>query len=118
MHSRCAWYKVAAHRLGHGHDSNARLQAQQALKHLELEQQKAKQDQVKWEQQEQEIQERLEQALHSSQCLQEDKAGIEHEHSNLQEMHKQLMTELQQRTGRLPQVGCPICCMDFLYACG
>ena len=58
------------------------------------------------------MQQRLEQALHTSQCLQEDKAGIEHEHSNLQELHKQLMTELQQRTGRLPQVGCHLvrCC--------
>lgn len=91
----------------HGrHYHVAWLQAEQALKHLELEQQKAKQDQAKWTQQEQEMQQRLEQALHASQCLQKDKAGIEHEHSNLQELHKQLMTELQQRTGRLPQVGC------------
>lgn len=52
------------------------------------------------------MQERLEQALHTSQCLQKDKAGIEHEHSNLQELHKQLMTELQQRTEGVPQVGC------------
>lgn len=80
------------------------MQAEQALKHLELEQQKARQDQVKWTQQEQDMQQRLEQALHTSQRLQEDKAGIEHEHSNLQDLHKQLMTELQQRTGGLPQV--------------
>lgn len=86
------------------HDSFAWLQAGQALKHLELEQQKARQDQVKWTQQEQDMQQRLEQALHTSQRLQEDKSGIEHEHSNLQELHKQLMTELQQRTGGLPQV--------------
>lgn len=77
------------------------MQAEQAIKHLELEQQKAKQDQVKWEQQEQEMQQRLEQTMHTSQCLEEAKAGLEHEHSNLQELHKQLMTELQQRT---PQV--------------
>ena len=71
---------------------------------MQLEQQKAQQDRAKWEQQEVEIQQRLEQSLYVSQHLQDAKSSIEHEHSNLQELHKQLMTELQQRTGQLPQV--------------
>lgn len=91
-------------------DSVAWLQAEQAIKHLELEQQKAKQDQVKWEQQEHEMQQRLEQTLHTSQCLHKAKAGLEHEHSNLQELHRQLMTELQQRTS---QVRCLQCCLSL-----
>lgn len=80
------------------------LQVEKATKHLQLEQQKAEQDRAKWMQQEAEMQQRLEDSVQTTQTLQDSKASIEHEHSNLQELHKQLMTELQQRTGQLPQV--------------
>ena len=100
----CCAQRLAASSKTVYHMCTTCLQAEQAIKHLQLEQQKAGQDQVKWETQQAELHQRLDDTLHESQRLQDAKASIEHEHSNLQELHKQLMTELQQRTGRLPQV--------------
>ena len=85
------------------------MQAEQATKQLQIEQQKAEQDRVKWAQEEAELQQRLELTLHTSERLQDAKDSIEHEHSSLQELHKQLMTELEQRTGQLPQVRLTYC---------
>ncbi len=79
-------------------------QAEQLAKHLQLEQQKAEQDRAKWERQEADMQHSLQETMSTSQRLQDAKDSVEQEHSNLQELHRQLMAELQQRNGQTPEV--------------
>ncbi len=80
------------------------MQAEQLAKHLQLEQQKAEQDRAKWERQEADMQHSLQETMNTSQRLQDAKDSVEQEHSNLQELHRQLMAELQQRNGQTPEV--------------
>lgn len=86
------------------------MQAQQLTKHLQLEQQKAEKDRTNWERKEAELQHSLQETLSSSQRLQDAKETMEQEHSSLQELHKQLMAELQQRNGQGSQVQNPVAC--------
>ncbi|KAL0041347.1 hypothetical protein WJX79_000374 [Trebouxia sp. C0005] len=78
-------------------------QAEQLAKHLKLEQQKAEQDRAKWEQKETDMQHSLQETMNTSQRLRDAKDSVEQEHSNLQELHRQLMAELQQRNGQAPE---------------
>lgn len=80
------------------------MQAEQLAKHLQLEQQKAEQDRAKWERKEADMQHSLQETMSTSQRLQDAKDSVEQEHSNLQELHRQLMAELQRRNGQTPEV--------------
>jgi ERCC4-related helicase len=78
------------------------MQAEHLTKYLQLEQQKAEQDRAKWERREADMQHSLQETMNTSQRLQDAKDSVEH--SNLQELHRQLMAELQQRNDQIPQV--------------
>ncbi|KAL0050284.1 hypothetical protein WJX82_008110 [Trebouxia sp. C0006] len=80
-----------------------KMQAEQLAKHLQLEQQKAEQDRAKWERKEADMQHSLQETMSTSQRLQDAKDSVEQEHSNLQELHRQLMAELQRRNGHTPE---------------
>ena len=80
------------------------MQAEQLAKHLQLEQQKAEQDRAKWERNEAELQHSLQETLSSSQQLQDAKESVEQEHSDLQELHRQVMAELEQRNGQVQRL--------------
>ncbi|KAL0042207.1 hypothetical protein WJX77_006142 [Trebouxia sp. C0004] len=77
-----------------------KMQAEQLAKHLQLEQQKAEQDRAKWARKEADMQHSLQETMSTSQRLQDAKDSAEQEHSNLHELHRQLMAELQQRNGQ------------------
>ena len=74
------------------------MQADQLNKHLKLEQQKQDKDRAIWESKQAGMHQNLQEALSSSQRLQHSKSLVEEEHKKLQELHKQVMTELQQRS--------------------
>ena len=50
------------------------------------------------------MQRQVEESLNLVRQLQDAKGTLEHEHSNLQQLHQQLMAELEQRDGQVPQV--------------
>ena len=80
------------------------MQAEQLAKHLQLEQQKAEQDRAKWERSEAELQRSLQETMSTSQRLQDAKDSAEQEHSSLQELHRQVMAELEQRNGQVQRL--------------
>lgn len=80
------------------------MQAEKLAKHLQLEQQKAEQDRAKWDRNEAELQHSLQETMSSSQRLQDAKDSVEQEHSNLQELHRQVMAELEQRNGQVQRL--------------